>query len=62
MLETKYTIGIAKKEDASVMASFMSTMAKETENLTLNTKLVTEAVEYLIESDYGETLVVKVDG
>lgn len=44
---------IAKKSDAAAMAEFMVIMAYETENKKLDQKLVTKAVEYLIESDYG---------
>jgi hypothetical protein len=44
------------------MADFMVTMAYETEDKKLDKKLVTRAVEYLIESDYGETLIKRVDG
>lgn len=53
---------IAKKNDAMAMAEFMVAMAHETENKTLDTKIVTKAVEYLIESDYGQTIVKKIDG
>ena len=56
------TISIAKKEDAAVMAQFMATMAYETENLKLDIKYVTKAVEYLMESDYGETLITHTEG
>jgi len=44
------------------MAKFMVEMAFETENKKLDSNLVRRAVEYLIESDYGQTLIKKVDG
>jgi predicted GNAT family acetyltransferase len=53
---------VATKSDASAMAQFMVEMALETENKKLDSNLVKRAVEYLIESDYGQTLVKKIEG
>ena len=44
------------------MAQFMATMAWETEKLKLDTPYVTKAVEYLQESDFGDTLITKTEG
>ena len=44
------------------MAEFMVEMAFETEKRKLDSNLVKRAVEYLIESDYGQTLIKKVKG
>ena len=56
-MDNSSKIMVAKVEDAAVMANFMATMALETENLQLDIKYVTKAVEYLMESDFGETLI-----
>ena len=61
-MQSPSAISIAQKEDAAIMAEFMATMAYETENLVLDTKYVTKAVEYLMESDYGETLITHTEG
>ena len=60
--QKKTVIELANSEDAAVMAQFMATMAWETENLKLDIPYVTKAVEYLQESDFGDTLISKTEG